>query len=69
MKAKVYVRHLKSEYQKERRTKFLPLSNEMTDEIKTLLLSGSDKINTNLGTKSKIFYVRRACCTSRVKFP
>lgn len=55
MKAKVYVRHLKSEYQKERRTKFLPLSNEMTDEIKTLLLSGSDKIKTNLGTKSKIF--------------
>ena len=34
MKTKVYVRHLNSEYQKESRTKFLPLSKEMADEIK-----------------------------------
>lgn len=34
MKTKVYVRHLESEYQKESRTKFLPLSDEMKNEIR-----------------------------------
>lgn len=35
MKTKVYVRHLQSEYQKESRTQFLPLSREMTEEIRS----------------------------------
>ena len=37
MKTKVYVRHLESAYQKESRTKFLPLSDEMREEIKAVV--------------------------------
>ncbi|MBQ0036747.1 MAG: DUF362 domain-containing protein [Firmicutes bacterium] len=37
MKTRVYVRHLESEYQKESRTKFLPLSSEMSSEIKKIV--------------------------------
>lgn len=37
MKTKVYVRHLESEYQKESRTKFRPLSEDMAREIKAVV--------------------------------
>lgn len=36
-KTKVYVRHLTSEYQKESRTRFLPLSGEMSREIRDVV--------------------------------
>ena len=59
MKAKVYVRHLKSEYQKESRTKFLPLSNEMTDEIKETVYEILDKAGgSSLLKSSKNVFIK-----------
>ena len=59
MKEKVYVRHLKSEYQKESRTKFLPLSKEMTDEIKETVYEILDNAGgSSLLKSSKNVYIK-----------
>ena len=59
MKTKVYVRHLNSEYQKESRTKFLPLSKEMADEIKTTVYEILDKAGgEKLLKASKNVYIK-----------
>ncbi len=57
--AKVYVRHLKSEYQTESRTKFLPLSAEMTDEIKAVVTEIFDAAGgARLLKSSKDVYIK-----------
>ena len=59
MKTKVYVRHLNSEYQKESRTKFLPLSKEMSDEIKAVVYSILDDAGgEKLLKESKNVYIK-----------
>ena len=59
MKTKVYVRHLNSEYQKESRTKFLPLSKEMADEIKTTVYEILDNAGgEKLLKSSKNVYIK-----------
>ena len=59
MKTKVYVRHLKSEYQKESRTKFLPLSKEMANEIKETVYEILDNAGgSSLLKSSKNVYIK-----------
>ena len=59
MKTKVYVRHLKAEYQKESRTKFLPLSKEMADEIKSVVYEILDNAGgSSLLKSSKNVYIK-----------
>lgn len=59
MKTKVYVRHLQSEYQKESRTKFLPLSKEMAKEIKEVVYSVFDDAGgSDLLKSSKNVYIK-----------
>ena len=59
MKTKVYVRHLKREYQKESRTKFLPLSKEMANEIKETVYEILDNAGgSSLLKSSKNVYIK-----------
>ena len=59
MKTKVYVRHLQSEYQKESRTHFMPLSKEMADEIKHTVYEILDNAGgSSLLKSSKNVYIK-----------
>jgi len=58
-KAKVYVRHLEAAYQTESRTKFLPLSEEMTKEIKKTVYEILDEAGgEKLLKSSKNVYIK-----------
>lgn len=59
MKTKVYVRHLQSDYQKESRTHFLPLSKQMADEIKSTVYEILDNAGgSSLLKSSKNVYIK-----------
>lgn len=59
METKVYVRHLQSDYQKESRSKFLPLSKKMAEEIKAVVYEILDDAGGSLLLKSsKNVYIK-----------
>ncbi|MCQ2513175.1 MAG: DUF362 domain-containing protein [Lachnospiraceae bacterium] len=72
---KVYVKHLTSDYQKESRTKFLPLSKEMSKEIKDVVYDILDDAGGEaLLKESKNVYIKpngidgKAYCYTRPEF-